>query len=42
MYIILESLYDKFKMLISLLFETLACRTPPEYEKLPDDPYVNF
>jgi len=42
MYIILESLYDKFKILISFIFETLTCRTPPEYEKLPDEPNFNF
>lgn len=37
MFILLQTLYDKFTTIMYTLFETFTFRTPPDYEKLPED-----
>lgn len=37
MYIIFQSLYENFRIIINKIFQTLAMRTPPDYEELSDD-----
>ena len=45
MYEILEILYLKLRSFISMLFETMTCRTKPEYQECNvdfDDVYTSF
>lgn len=37
MYILLQSIYENLRIIINKIFETLAMRTGPDYERVPDD-----